>query len=282
MDTGLSDLQKAILRLAYQNRYMAERAYYQAWKVHEVDAGPPSVFGTHFEHTEWRATKGADVQLHHVLREIYGFPRWSADRQAGDAKYDSAKAATKKALDSLVAMGLLEQRWGRYRLTEEGLVVANRLLAESRNQSRDSYEEKQAGLSAAIIAGGDPARLTSEISGLQSAAAGIEAAIVAQRKEQEEKEVAKAKAAGEKRFAEILKRVDTEAMPLFQQFLKLAEQAKALDTDYCQAMQLHIAYDLAMPEGTKVLGEASAAMAKAMSQVRDAYKGKLLGLKSWQ
>jgi hypothetical protein len=118
MGRGLSDLQKKILHMAYQNRTIKERK------------------------------QGVDLRYPDVLREWWGWepvrgPRWEkgercdassqyfSKRQIGEREYRSAEASLSRAVGSLAERGLVYRArlfgHGVVNLTEEGTEVAARL-----------------------------------------------------------------------------------------------------------------------------------------------------------
>lgn len=158
MGRGLSHLQREILRLAYQNRQEAVRAYADAQAHPDRYPGRPTVWGR-YQGLEYLATEGPDVRPHHVLGELYGFSEhtvkmwrgrpipWSQLRnvlygqkkfdreEIGLARYASATSATKKALERLVRRGLLTREGWGYRLTDRGQAVAEGLLAGQQQEA---------------------------------------------------------------------------------------------------------------------------------------------------
>jgi hypothetical protein len=118
MGRGLSELQKAILVMAYKNHIYGTPRWI-------VDESP----------------YGADLFAPQVLSEFYGWPSVCTrirkrgpnfDRQRiGEARYNSNRAAVSRAFKRLEARGLSIRHRGLYwsgiTLTEEGKIVASKL-----------------------------------------------------------------------------------------------------------------------------------------------------------
>ncbi len=134
MGRGLSDLQKAILRIALRQQ-----------EAHAAEAaGLVASFGRE------PSAYGCDVQHKDVLAEHFGFQKRKAkmfsfeepdrfDRQAiGPAIYNRAEAALSRAIVRLESRGLVHRaqgavaRWSGATLTDEGLRVARELSVNTR------------------------------------------------------------------------------------------------------------------------------------------------------
>lgn len=136
MGRGLSELQKGILRLAYQNRLeiqaVLESSPGEARWISQEDVYPHLVLGELYgfsEHTvtdDWTGKPQDWSRLRHYRHK----QKFDRDK-IGHARYGSATSATKKALERLEKRGLLIQAGWGYRLTETGLAVAESLMAEN-------------------------------------------------------------------------------------------------------------------------------------------------------
>jgi len=124
MARGLSELQKAILRLAYRNRQVRDER--------SVDLFYPEVLHEHFgwpiaRTHSWRPEKG---------ERPCGYDRYFSMREIGEAKYRKTQVSLSRAVSRLERRGLVESGWGFgwtgrghaiLDLTDEGVRVAERL-----------------------------------------------------------------------------------------------------------------------------------------------------------
>jgi hypothetical protein len=128
MPRGLSELQKAILRLAYRNRQEREE-----WSV---DLFHAEVLHEHFgwpiaRHRRWRPEVG---------ERPLPMDRYFSMREIGEARYRKTQASLSRAVSRLERRGLVERfhaaGWTGYGcavldLTDEGVRVAEHLLVNT-------------------------------------------------------------------------------------------------------------------------------------------------------